>query len=539
MSLSSLCRAALVLIAALLPLQSSAYHGNLYGAINADGLVLPFFEDLGHEGDGLRVAGDVGQRYGYIDRDANWVVAPQYKWAFRYTGGRALVGDFNGNWFYIDRSGARAGDAPEWLNAKDFFAWPTEHPDVIRFSYKGAAGDTAGMMAPDGRRLLESSDGSRYEVGDGGIVKFRSYSPSLPGGSANHIVAVYSATGDLISDAPGVAMERGGYHSGSSRADFGFYNGLALRYDVEKEKFGYVDVSGAWVIKPKYDDARPFVGDVTAVVTGNKKRMLKAELIDRTGKKVASLPLATCVSTPEHGRVYIGLPDHKHSALLDMSGKTVAEIPTNACPIRTRALDERTLEIHGRIIRHDGTVLQDGSAPLRYFNAVRVEPANGVVIVSARADSQPPRSLAEWRQDAAYLYSARELRTARGVNTSALKEPDFHVYWAMRLYVNSSWTPDDPLKGNVFSMFTEVYTRDTWGPADVDQIAAVAGCRPPEGAKLISKQLVYPKDRYKPDPAEAYERFVRHALKGQFFPVNEHACRDGILVHGPLQKPAQ
>lgn len=532
---SSLRQIALVVLAALLPLPAVAYHGYMEAAINADGLVLPYFGALGHEGEGLRVAGDDGQRYGYVDAEGNWVVAPQYKWAFRYTGGRALVRDFGGDWFYIDRSGARAGDAPAWLDAAGFYAWPTELPDVIRFAYDGASGSTAGMMTPDGRRLVESSDGASYAAGDGGIVKYRSHKPSLPGGNGYLLEAVYQTDGTLISDKPGVALEPGGFHTKQSRGDFAFYNGLAVRYDADKKKFGYVDTSGTWVIKPRYEDARPFVGDITAVVTAETKRKLKVELIDRTGKKVASLPLATCVSTPEHGRVYVGLPGDK-AALFDLSGKLVAEVPSNACPIRLQALDEQTLVVDGVIMRKDGKVMQNGAEPLGYFNVLWVEPHNRLVIVSERADKPLPRSLAEWRQNSDYLYAARELRPAPKV---ALKEPEFHVYWAMRLYVNSSWTPGDPLQGHLHYMFTEVSTRDTWGPADVDQIAAVAGCRPEEGAKLISKELVYPKDRYKPDPGEAYERFVRHALKGQFFPISERPCVHGLLVHGPIPRPGQ
>lgn len=530
---SFLRQIALVVLAALLPLPAVAYNGYMEAAINADGLVLPYFGALGHEGEGLRVAGDDGQRYGYVDAEGNWVVAPQYKWAFRYTGGRALVRDFGGNWFYIDRSGARVGDAPSWLDAKGFYAWSTEFPDVIRFSYDGAGGSTAGMMTPDGRRLVESSDGARYAVGDGGIVQYREHKPSLPGGYGYLIEAVYHTDGTLISDKQGVGLISGGFHTSESQADFGFHNGLAVRYDVDKKKFGYVDPAGAWVIKPKYEDARPFVGDITAVVTAVKKRKLKVELIDRAGKKVASLPLATCVSTPEHGRVYVGLPGDQ-AALFDFTGKQVAAVPSNACPIRMQALDEQTLVVRGVIMRKDGKVMQNGAEPLGYFNVLRVEPHNRLVIVSGRDNGSLPRSLAEWRQNTGYLYAARELRPRPKV---ALGEPDFHVYWAMRLYVNSSWTPGDPLQGHLHYMFTEVWTRDTWGPADVDQIAAVAGCRPEEDAKLISKELVYPKDRYKPDPTEAYERFVRHALKGQFFNINERPCVHGSLVHGPIPRP--
>jgi hypothetical protein len=80
----------------------------LYGFINTQGkeIIRANFKGVGYFRNGLAWARDVSGLIGFIDKEGNWVIKPQFEAAknFDATSGLARVKK-NGNWMYVDREG--------------------------------------------------------------------------------------------------------------------------------------------------------------------------------------------------------------------------------------------------------------------------------------------------------------------------------------------------------------------------------------------------------------------------------------------------
>ena len=60
-----------------------------------------------------------------------------------------------------------------------------------------------------------------------------------------------------------------------------FYEGKAIA--KEKDKYGFIDLKGEWITKPKYDSVKHFSEGFAAVATYNEDRHLIWDFIDTTG----------------------------------------------------------------------------------------------------------------------------------------------------------------------------------------------------------------------------------------------------------------
>jgi hypothetical protein len=96
-----------------------------------------------------------------------------------------------------------------------------------------------------------------------------------------------------------------------------FRGGLSQAYDQRLKKFGFVDISGQWAIKPQYDATLGFIQGFACVAVGGELRQVPTGvevvgerwgLIDTQGREVVSLKYKSSgqVGKPSCGRILFG-----------------------------------------------------------------------------------------------------------------------------------------------------------------------------------------------------------------------------------------
>jgi hypothetical protein len=202
-------------------------------------------------------AGDKG--WGYLGADGKPVIAPAWQRAMPFSEGLAAVKRDN-VWGFVGEDGAEK-IAPQFAAANDFH---------------------------DGRALVERR----------------------PGTFAGWI----DPSGALVLDAAKLDLVRG--------EDFS--EGLALAV-ARSRLTGFVDPSGAWVVRPQLASATHFSGGRAYVTTQDGK----AGFIDRSGKLVIELPATATTGFFHEDLVYVHQPDDKH-VFLRPDGAVAFEVPAAA-----------------------------------------------------------------------------------------------------------------------------------------------------------------------------------------------------------------
>jgi hypothetical protein len=112
--------------------------------------------------EGLKVAYGENKKWGFVDRTGAMVIPAQFDSARSFSGGLAFV-EVNGNWFHIDKTGARVGSLPEeagesrddlapacddnkcgYVDKAGKFVIPKRFDDVAKFSEGRAAVEVNG-----------------------------------------------------------------------------------------------------------------------------------------------------------------------------------------------------------------------------------------------------------------------------------------------------------------------------------------------------------------------------------------------------------
>jgi hypothetical protein len=217
----------------------------LYGYIDKTGdwVIEPRFTDAKPFSEGLAcVATDDAQgmrRYGYIDKTGTFVIDPQFDLAFSFSEGLAAVRVPGKHdllyWGYIEKTGA----------------W------VIKPTFDLACSFSEGLAFVS---ALNGRDGY-----DNGCV-----------------------------DKTGVWVFKLDYHEELKDFDMGFSEGLAAVGINTKRaytliRYGYVDKSGAWVIEPQFEFARPFsegLAEVSVIGVDAPPNPGRAGYIGKTGTLV-------------------------------------------------------------------------------------------------------------------------------------------------------------------------------------------------------------------------------------------------------------
>ena len=333
--------------------------------------------------------------------------------------------------------------------------------------------------------------------------------------------------------------------------DNGFHNGLAVRYDPEKQRAGFIDTAGNWVIEPKYFGAHPFYDEVAVAITSRdpEEYEMEAVLIDRNGKKVASLPDARCYSQAENGRVFAQDPGAKNNYgyLLDYKGKKIAKLPGFYCQnngIRLKWIDDRHFLLgNAEVFNADGQKVRFGNYPFAYNRPLYTDREKGLLYVRGYDDS--PRSLAQLKQMEESFYGEVGLRPLGNAIQEDLKEPDFHYYEVTRLYADESWQSGNRLDYHLVPLVVGVKARDGRSVRDPQVVLATAGCRPPSGMKFIAETILYPDDRKKSDTIyENYKDWLEDVTGEDYIigssrgiPCNTYQSLDGQVPRPTATKP--
>ncbi|WP_430908373.1 WG repeat-containing protein [Maribacter sp. 2-571] len=288
--------------------------GDRFGYIDKQGnyAIEPQFKKAKSFSDGLASA-QKDDLWGYIDASGKWVIEPQYKKAKYFNSGIALVNK-DDQWQYIQKSGTVL-EVPEAEKYYDF-----EDGAAI---FKKL--DKVGLLGADGKLLVEPS----YNV----IKKIRNghakVSKGVYWGMINTkgevvIPAEYEELGNTFHPS-GVDAKKNGrfgivrngtfYPIDGADKVWSFYEDAPLTYARKDKKIGFVDGTGKWVIPPTYDKARAFSQGLAPVAQGKQWGY-----IDEKGALVISATYRDAEVFSKNGLAPV---KDKKWGFMDTSGKLV------------------------------------------------------------------------------------------------------------------------------------------------------------------------------------------------------------------------
>ena len=224
-----------------------------------------------------------GDYWGYIDKDGKLAVNPQFKRAFTFSEGLALIENTEGKYGYIDEQG-KIVISPVYQEA---LAFSEGLAAVVYENQKITYIDKSGKVVI----TLDENTETAQDFHEGlALVE------------VNGKKSFIDNTGKKVFDAPYEIVD-------------GFNEGIAVIGMKIKDatKYGYIDKAGKIIINPQYEDASPFNEKMAAV-----KLDKKFGFIDNTGK---------IVITPQFDEVEIftqGVAAVKQGELwgfIDKSGK--------------------------------------------------------------------------------------------------------------------------------------------------------------------------------------------------------------------------
>ncbi|MFL6228866.1 MAG: WG repeat-containing protein [Pyrinomonadaceae bacterium] len=180
-----------------------------------------------------------GGKWGYVDKNFKFVIAPQFRWAEAFSEDRAVV-EVGNRWGFVDRSGKVV------IRAKYDLVWQF-HDGLARVRYDVPRGK---VMTVEG----EQTDYS-YKYGfvdrDGREVIRPQFS------EATYFSEGYALAAPPGSDRLGIIDKAGNFvHPPEYEDGEEFQEGLAPV--MVGGRWGYVDRSGAWVIQPAFSHAEVF-----------------------------------------------------------------------------------------------------------------------------------------------------------------------------------------------------------------------------------------------------------------------------------------
>src|SRR6266403_418877 len=236
-----------------------------------------------------------GNTWGFIDNRGKAVIAPRFEAALPYSEGLAAV-KREGRWGYIDRNGLEV--IPIRYRTVQSFRNGVAIVDTGLPNQPVGLIDTAGSWVtpplfrslsaadgPDGLLLgqKEPAEGSGFYDRSGKLV-LGPYFLAFPfvQGRARVKTGVRASSDDWLIDASGTPLPKKPVVLDGIRLSEGLSLVSADR-DQPGRKYGYVDPSGKWAIKPVWDDAQPFHEGLAYVGTWKDG---KAAYIDHKGRTI-------------------------------------------------------------------------------------------------------------------------------------------------------------------------------------------------------------------------------------------------------------
>lgn len=255
-----------------------------------------------------------GDRWGYIDRNGNWIIEPRYDDVQNFNEDGIAEVSIRPRWFYIDRTGKKI-EKPKYC----------EYELVENFS--------------NGLAPFENNSGKRGYVNKSGKVVIKPRFCVVGNFSTNGLAPV-----TLIKNKPlRISFKKRHNECKSclrrmSKAcyidrtgtiviepkfdDAGSFSDNGLAWACLNERFGYIDKTGNFVIEPRFYDACDFEQDGWACVCFDGKW----GFIDRTGKFVIEPKFGAVESFAENGLAHVssvlGVGDH---GFIDRTGNYVIE----------------------------------------------------------------------------------------------------------------------------------------------------------------------------------------------------------------------
>ena len=192
-----------------------------------------------------------GDYWGYIDKDGKFVVNPQFRNAYTFSGDRALVQNTEGKYGFIDMQGKL----------------------VISPIYKSALYFSEGLAAVvKENQKLEYIDntGNTVLTLDANMETAQNFHDGLAMVEINGKKSFIDRTGKIVFGCPFEYV-------------YEFHDGFALMSMKikDKTKYGFIDKTGRIAINPTYDEASPFYNGMSAIEVDDKYGF-----IDNTGKTV-------------------------------------------------------------------------------------------------------------------------------------------------------------------------------------------------------------------------------------------------------------
>jgi hypothetical protein len=210
----------------------------------------------------------VGEKKGFIDRTGKWIIEPIYDYASPFSQGLAPV-SIKGKWGYIDKTGEVVIEPVYW-NAhwfKDGLAPVAKEEE--KWGYINLAGEVVVPFQYELAEPFQNGMGRIYVQGLYGYVDVTGelvipplYFVAEPFSEGLAYVVRDDRKGirsGYINKAGEVVIKMKSGHHGRS-----FHDGLA---GVQKnDKWGFIDKTGKWVIKPSYRKIDRFSDGVCSVM---------------------------------------------------------------------------------------------------------------------------------------------------------------------------------------------------------------------------------------------------------------------------------
>lgn len=236
--------------------------------------VPPRYDAVGSFSDGMAEVA-VGDHWGYVDASGQERIAPAYERVGPFSQGRAAVLADDGRWGYLDHDGQWA-IAPVYAAAGRFMA------------------DVAAVQTAEGRSLLIDRSGQVVKTLDAG-QQIDTW------GRKTATLVVTRQAGERLMHVDGRTLAMPDIDPG--RIEAASEDRLVVRVSRDGEvRFGATDLSGHWVIEPRFEALGPFV-DGLAIA----RRDGGVGLVDRLGTPV--VPATQAALTRLDGGLYLARRD--------------------------------------------------------------------------------------------------------------------------------------------------------------------------------------------------------------------------------------
>jgi HEAT repeat protein len=274
----------------------AAVRDRFYGYVDHTGkfVIQPQFEEAYGFSEGLAQVGDTNHLMGFIGRNGKWIVPPRYR-AFsphsNFSDGLACVPTNDVTMKYPFESGTDTKFKWGYIN--------TNGEQVIDFRFDEANAFSEGLAAVSENLKAEYVDETNGEhlvqppFSKGGYIdKTGKYviPPQFDGvWNFSEGLARVRVAGQTMSEVP----EQMKFINKQGKIVFTVTNGewadefseglanVSIRKGVGEEIWGYIDHTGQFVIKPQFQQAKPFYNGLAQVVVDNK-----LAYIDKTGRFV-------------------------------------------------------------------------------------------------------------------------------------------------------------------------------------------------------------------------------------------------------------